>query len=57
LLRREERVNAVIKDREEMEARVRAWRVVEVWRAVRVRFAAVALGRRARVGSVRVVRV
>lgn len=44
-------------DKLEIEARVRAWRVVEVWRAVRVRDAELALGRRERVGRVRVVRV
>ena len=53
----EARVNAVIRERLEIEARVRAWRVVDVWSAFRVREAELALGRRARVGRVRVVRV
>jgi len=57
LLRLLARVNAVIRLREEMEARVRQVRVVLVWRAERVREAVVALGRRARVGRVIVLRV
>ncbi len=50
-------VKAVMRLRLEMEARVRAWRVVESCRAVRVREAVEALGSRARVGRVRAVRV
>lgn len=50
-------MNAVIRDREEIEARVRHVRVVEVWRAERVRLAVEAEGRRARVGRVMVERV
>lgn len=57
MLRLLARVNAVIRLREEMEARVRQVRVVLVWRAERVREAVVALGRRARVGRVIVLRV
>lgn len=57
MLRLEARVNAVTREREEMEARVRQVRVVEVWRALRVRLAVEAEGRRARVGSATVARV
>lgn len=41
-------------EREEMEAKVRTWRVVAVWSWVRVREAEEAVGRRAREGSVMV---
>lgn len=45
-------MNAVIRLSEEIEAKVNVDRVVAVWRAVRVREAEVADGRRARVGRV-----
>ena len=57
MLRREASVNAVMRESEEIDARVRQVRVVDVWRAVRVWRAVEAEGRSARVGRVKVLRV
>lgn len=57
MLRLEARVKAVIKLRDETEARVNVVRVVADWRVVSWALAAEALGRRARVGRVRWARV
>ena len=55
--RGEAKLYAVIRDKEEREARVRIWRVEVVWMVVRVREAREAEGRRARDGRVMVERL